>query len=159
MYINQYTEESRKNERKKYQLSLDRKKIFITKGGKTYNLYDYIQENREDTEIYPTLEKYGNIDRMQKETNPKMIYADVSNALDLRGMFEQDKKLQTIFENLPSNERNIFNNDFYQFRENGLQYYEAKAKAEIEKANQIRQRIEEQRNKPQKVEIVNKEEK
>ena len=87
------------------------------------------------------------------ETNPKLIYQDISNALDLQGLYNQELKLQEIFENLPAEERNVFNNDYYQFKENGLKYYETKAQKEIEEANEIRKKESET---PVKVEITNK---
>lgn len=139
----------------KFAQKYDRKTITITKGGKTYNLYDSIQAAREDTEIYPTLEKYGNLQIM--EVNPNIVYADISEALDLRGLYNQDLKLQEIFENLPAKEKKEFNNDFYQFKEHGLKYYEDKAKAEIEEINKQKEIELQKANEPQKVQIVNTE--
>lgn len=126
-FIGQYQESKERSNQ--FAQKYDRKKIMITKGGKTYNLYDSIQAAREDTEIYPTLEKYGSLQCMER--TGKQIYADVSEALDLQGMYNQDLKLREIFDNLPSQERRIFGNDYYNFRENGLAYYEQKAKEEI----------------------------
>ena len=155
-FVRQYSESKKRSD--SFAQNYDRKKIMISKGGKTYNLYDSIQAAREDTEIYPTLEKYGSLECMEKK-NVHMIYADVSEALDLQGMYNQDLKLQEVFDNLPSRERNIFNNDFYTFKENGLNYYKQKAEAELQRAAEIRQQIEEQKNQPQKVVVVNKEDK
>lgn len=143
----------------KYAQNYDRKKIMITKAGKTYNLYDSIQAAREDTEIYPTLEKYGNLETMGDKKNTQMIYADISEALDLRGLYNQDLKLKEIFENLPAKERNQFGNDFYNFKENGLQVYEKKATEERAQYQKMIEENEKLRNQPQKVEIVNKEDK
>lgn len=147
-FVLQYTETKKRSEQ--YAQNFDRKKIMVTKGGKTYNVYDAIQAAREDTEIYPTLEKYGNLQVMERDV--KLIYADISDAKDLMGLYNQELKMQEIFENLPSKERNIFDNDIHKFREFGLEYYEKKAKGEMEQAEKIR---EEMRNRPQKVEIVN----
>ena len=131
-FIGQYQESKERSNQ--FAQKYDRKKIMITKGGKTYNLYDSIQAAREDTEIYPTLEKYGSLQCMER--TGKQIYADVSEALDLQGMYNQDLKLREIFDNLPAEERRAFNNDYYNFRENGLSYYEQKAKEEIKAKQQ-----------------------
>lgn len=154
-FVKPYSESAEKS--MKFAQEYDRKTITITKGGKTYNLYDSIQAAREDTEIYPTLEKYGNLQRM--ENNPNLIYADISEALDLRGLYNQDIRLQEIFENLPTEERKQFNNDFYQFKEFGLKHYEEKAKAEIEEIKKQKEIEFQKANEPQKVQIVNPEDK
>ena len=46
-------------ERKRMAQDFNKEEITVTKAGKEINVYNFIQENREDTEIYPTLEKYG----------------------------------------------------------------------------------------------------
>lgn len=134
----------------RYTQSFDKTKITIVKAGKEYNVYDYIQAQREDTEIYPTLEKYGNIKALERPA--KEVYADVSNALELRDLLDQDKKLEELFYSLPLEERREFDNDFYKFKANGLEYYNKKAIKEIEKNRKLR---EEQENTPVKVEITN----
>lgn len=113
----------------KHVQNFDKEKISLTRCGKTFNLYDFIQSNREDTEIYPTLEKYGCIDRMQ--VTAEGTYKDITNAMDLRGLYDQEVELKNIFESLPLEERRYFNHDFYNFKENGLKYYEEKAQKEI----------------------------
>lgn len=91
--------------------------IKITKGGKTFDLYDYIQEGREDTEIYPTLEKYGCLDRMTLDA--KGIYTDLTDKKDLRSSIEQIELSNKLWLQLPAEVRQIFNNDKKEFAENG----------------------------------------
>lgn len=126
-FIMPYTETKERSD--KFAQSFDRKKITLTKAGQTFNLYDYIQAQREDTEIYPTLEKYGNLEIISRPATE--VFADVSDAMDLRSLYDQDRRLNDIFEGLPLKEREYFNHDFYKFKENGLKYYEEKAKNEI----------------------------
>lgn len=121
----------------------------VERAGKTYVRYDEIQANREDTEIYPTLEKYGNIQVMERPANEK--YIDMSNALDLRNLYEQEIKLKEMFENLPLKERREFNMNFYEWKQRGLEYYEKKAENEILTAQKQRQEEIEESKKPIKV--------
>lgn len=114
--------------------SFDKDKITITKCGKTFNMYDFIQSGREDTEIVPTLEKYGCLDRMQ--VSAQGTYADITNAMDLRSLYDQEIELKNIFESLPLEERRIFNHDFYDFKQNGLKYFEEKAQVELKAQQQ-----------------------
>jgi hypothetical protein len=108
--------------------TFDKSKISLTKAGKTYNVYDKIQEGREDTEIYPTLEKYGCIDRMMLDT--KGVYADFTNFKGLREMKEQQAEADRMFNNLPLETRKIFNNDKNVFMRDGEKWLKEKIKAE-----------------------------
>lgn len=119
--------------------NFDAKKITLTKAGKTYNVYDSIQENREDTEIYPTLEKYGCIDRMMLDKEG--IYADFTTYKGLREMKEQQKFANEMFYNLPLDVRKKFNNDMYTFMKDGEKYVkelidQEKTQKEKDKVNQ-----------------------
>lgn len=138
--IKQWTESKERSN--KYAQNYDKDKITIVKGGKKINVYDMIQEAREDTEIYPTLEKYGMINSMA--TDKKLIYADISEALSYQDLAEQDARLNTIFEEMPAKERNKFDNDFYKFKQNGLKTYEEEAKTNLQKI-QEQQKIEQQK--------------
>lgn len=107
--------------------TFDKSKISLTKAGKTYNVYDKIQEAREDTEIYPTLEKYGCIDRMMLDT--KGVYADFTNFKGLREIKEQQAEADRMFNNLPLETRKIFNNDKNVFIRDGEKWLKEKIKA------------------------------
>lgn len=97
--------------------SFDKNSITLTKAGETYNVYDKIQESREDTEIYPTLEKYGCIDRMI--LNKKGVYADFQEFKGLRELKEQQIKADEMFYSLPLDVRTKFQNDKNLFMRDG----------------------------------------
>lgn len=98
----------------------DREAITLTKAGKTFNVYDKIQEAREDTEIYPTLEKYGCIDRMM--LNTQGVYDDFTKYGQLREIKEQQAMANNMFYNLPLDTRQKFNNDINVFMKDGEKY-------------------------------------
>lgn len=123
------------NWREKKSQKFDKSKITLTKAGKTYNVYDKIQEAREDTEIYPTLEKYGCIDRMMLDSQG--VYADFQNFNDLRDLKDQQNMATNMFYNLPLETRKEFNNNINTFVKEGEKWLknkieEEKAKAELE---------------------------
>lgn len=153
--IKPYDEERQKKLSKESAQNFDKTKIEITKAGKTYNVYDSIQAQREDTEIYPTLEKYGNLEKMERPANENL--KTISEIMTIGDLMIQDRKLQEFFEDLPSKERNKFDNNFYLFKKNGLSYYQKLAKEEIKKANELKKRQEEIKSKPIKVEVTNAE--
>lgn len=105
-------------------------KDFVERAGKVICVDDWIQAGREDTEIYPTLEKYGCIDRMVLDTEG--VYADVSASKDLRGSLEQIKEANKIWENLPIDVRKEFNNDKYEFMDRGEKWLKSKLNKEKE---------------------------
>ena len=112
------------------------------KAGKEINVYELIQANREDTEIIPTLEKYGSIQRMQ--TNKIQLYQDVTQMSDLRNALEKINKGKEIWKNLDTNIKNIFNNDVNKFINEAPEYYKKeKQKLELEqnKEQQIQKEI------------------
>lgn len=96
----------------------------LTKAGRTYNLYDSIQEAREDTEIEPTLKKYGCIDRMI--INVPDVYADLRGMNDLKSTIERQKKGQEIWDNMPLEVKEEFNNNIYNFMDNGMEWAQKK---------------------------------
>lgn len=123
------------NWRERKAQKFDKSKITLTKAGKTYNVYDKIQEGREDTEIYPTLEKYGCIDRMMLDSQG--VYADFQNFNDLRDLKDQQNLATNMFYNLPLETRKEFNNNINTFVKEGEKWLknkieEEKAKAEVE---------------------------
>lgn len=108
----------------------DKDNIFTVKAGKKYNNYKKIQEGREDTEIYPTLEKYGCIDRMiVKEAD---VYEDMRGIKDLRNTMDQLKAAEKIWQNLPVDVRREFNHSKREFLERGEKW--AKTKVNEQKA-------------------------
>ena len=114
--------------REKKAQKFDKSKITLTKAGKTFNVYDKIQEGREDTEIYPTLEKYGCIDRMM--LNKEGVYADFQNFNDLRDLKDQQNMATNMFYNLPLETRKEFNNNINTFVKEGEKWLKNKIEAE-----------------------------
>ena len=122
-------------ERKRMAQDFNKEEITVTKAGKEINVYNFIQESREDTEIYPTLEKYGCIDRMI--INEPDVYSDLRNIKDLRNSIEQVQEATKLWENLPLDIRREFGHSQKEFMEKGEKWLknkiqEQKAQAEIE---------------------------
>lgn len=111
--------------------NFDKDNITLTKAGKTFNVYDKIQEAREDTEIYTTLEKYGCIDRLMLDAQG--VYDDFTKFKDLRGIKEQQKAAEQMFYNLPLETRQHFNNDMNVFVKDGEKYMKKIINAEKDK--------------------------
>lgn len=109
--------------RERHSQEFDKEKITLKKAGKEFNVYDAIQEAREDTEIYPTLEKYGCLDKIM--LNKELTLADFKEYkgyADLRDIKEQQIKANEMFYNLPLETRQHFNNDINQFVKDGEKY-------------------------------------
>lgn len=104
------------SERERVQQHFDREKIMLTKAGKTYNVYDAIQEAREDTEIMPTLRKYGCIDRLG--IDKEKVYGDLTNIQEnLRNVIDQQNEANKLWESLPIETRIKYNNNVREFLE------------------------------------------
>lgn len=126
----------------------DKTKIVITKYGKKINVYDAIQEANKNTDIYEVMHRYGEseqnaIERMKKTAQAQ--YGDFTNANSLRNI--QDKMIETrnIYNSLPRETKKEFNNNYYEFLQNGEKYFkekyleEKKAIEEYNKKQEIKQ--------------------
>lgn len=96
----------------------------LTKAGKEFDVHNWIQEGRDDTEIYPTLEKYGCLERM--ELDHEALFGDMTEMSDLRGTIERAKKAEELWNGLPIEVRTEFNNDKSLFAEQGLEWLKKK---------------------------------
>lgn len=92
----------------------------LIKAGKEFDVHEWIQSGREDTEIYPTLEKYGCIDRMKLDAEG--IFGDFTEMSDLRGTIEKMEKADEMWRNLPLETREHFQNNKALFIEGGMEY-------------------------------------
>lgn len=128
--------------------SFDKDSIILTKAGKTFNVYDKIQENREDTEIYPTLEKYGCIDRMM--LNTQGVYADFQEFKGLREMKDQQIKADEMFNSLPLDVRIQFQNDKNLFMRDGEKWIKSKIDEEKKKADALANALKPQEDSAEK---------
>ena len=100
--------------------TFDKDNIFIEMKGQKINIYQMIQEAREDTEIYPTLEKYGCIEKLG--IDPKKVYSEMkelSDITDLRQIYQAKEKADKMWEKLPIEVREQFNNNAHEFMQNG----------------------------------------
>ena len=120
-------------QRQRRQEHFDRENIMMTKAGQTFNVYDYIQEQRDDTELYPTLQKYGCIPQQLLDTNK--AFADFTEFNDLRDLNDQQIKAKEMFYNLPADIRQKFNNNIGDFVKNGFEYLKAKIAEETAQNN------------------------
>ncbi|QCS36102.1 minor capsid protein [Capybara microvirus Cap1_SP_124] len=121
--------------RERKQQSFDKEKIFVEKCGKKINVYDMIQENREDTEIYPTLEKYGCIDKLM--LNREELYEDfteIQKMQDLRGVNDYKIAAENAFYKLPIEIRKEFDNNINKFTSKGAEYINKLKAEDLEKA-------------------------
>lgn len=100
------------------------------KHGKEIKVHDFIQEGREDTEIYPTLEKYGSIKKMQTES--ELVFGDATQIKDLAGAMKIVEEGQKRWQAMSLEDRLIFGNDKERFINEGEQW----VKNKIEKIKQ-----------------------
>lgn len=102
----------------------------IIRAGQEIDVRTWIEEGREDTEIYPTLEKYGCIDKLI--VNTEQVYGDLTKILDLRSSIEQVKKADNLWNSLPLEIRKEFLGDKKRFMEEGLDWLKKKIEKEKE---------------------------
>lgn len=110
--------------RERAQQEFDYKTITFKRKGVDVNIYDFIQAGREDTEILPTLRKYGNLEPMK--TDYKAMYGDFQKLMDLRNVYEIKQKADDLWDQLPAEVKAEFNNDAKEFAENGLEWLNKK---------------------------------
>ena len=110
--------------RQRQQQSFDKSKITLKKAGEEFNVYDRIQEEREDTEIYPTMEKYGCL--KANVLDAPFVYGDFTSVKDLRDIKDKQIAAVNLFNKLPLETRKTFNNDYNQFMKDGEKYLKSK---------------------------------
>ena len=106
-----------RGQREKIAQNYDIEKISFLRNGKPVNLYNYIQEQTEDTDIYKTLEKYGCLDTLELKT--EQIFGEFNKCMDLRDVYEQDQEFKNLWNSLPIKVREEFKNDRLLFMKNG----------------------------------------
>lgn len=116
--------------------SESKKNYSITQYGEKYNLYQHIQNAREDTEIIPTLEKYGMAKGMEilKRYDPEkadMYYGDFSEIQDMRNLLDKSKAAEEMWKGLPLEVRQKFGNSKKEFFEKGGTWLKEEAKKAI----------------------------
>lgn len=99
------------------------------KCGKEINIYDEIQANREDTEIIPTLRKYGNLKPL--EVDKKAMFGEFQK-MELRDVYELRDKANEMYNQLPAEIKKQFNNDPREFVEKAPEWLENELKKQQE---------------------------
>ena len=132
--IQQTPQYKRKRALKRFNQDFDKNET-LTKAGKTFCVYDKIQEAREDTEIIPTLKKYGCIP--VTTTDSASMYQDFTQAQDLRGVLDRKIAAENAFYNLPIEIRREFDHNIDRFIKEGEKYI--KNRIEKEQAESAKQ--------------------
>ena len=102
------------------------------KYGKEYDIQEYIEASREDTEIIPCLEKYGCLKPM--ELNAQGLYGDFTKYNDLRSTMEKKIQIENMWNQLDTKVKNEFNNDMNEFIDRGMEWAERKVKEQSQPA-------------------------
>lgn len=103
----------------------------LTQRGETYNLYQHIQDAREDTEVIPTLEKYGmakGLEKLKKydESRIQEYMGDFHELGNMRNLMDKAKKAEEMWWNMPSEVREEFGNSPREFIDKGHKWAETK---------------------------------
>ena len=112
----------------------------ITQYGETYPMYDFIQDNRIDTEIIPTLEKYGVAKGMEKlkrydPENAEKYYGDFRSIKgDFRNLLDQQIAAEKMWKSLPLDLRAKFGHSQKEFLEKGEKWLKSEME-NFKKAN------------------------
>lgn len=116
----------------------DKDNIFIVQAGKKINVYDMIQANREDTEIYAIMNKYGTKQPLENEyvkgklgIDTEKVYGEFQN---INLMDAQNALIATenIWKQMPLDIRNQFGNSKTEFLARGEKW--AKEQNDLRKA-------------------------
>lgn len=108
--------------RKKQKFNKD---ISFIKYGKPIKIYDFIQESANEANIYKNLEKYGSIENalaVMNRIRPQIV-ADFEETMDLRSIEEKRIAITDIWNQLPVEEKNKFENNLSNFIDNGYKHY------------------------------------
>lgn len=109
----------------------------IIKAGKRIKIREMIEENSVDTRIYEQIDKYG-MNPIQEIPIEDTIHDYTELAGDLRTSLERGKLARSMWQNLPREIRNEFDNDIERFTQEGHNWFTKKAK-EIAEAKKIQQ--------------------
>lgn len=122
------------NKEKKAQ-AFDKDNIFVTKAGKKLNVYQSIQDARDGTEIYPTIEKYGTIQPIMMNTGE--VYGELDQIKNLRDAQEVMQRGEILWKQLPLEVRAEFNNSKGEFMNRGKEWLEKRIEAEKAKTQPV----------------------
>ena len=114
--------------------TFDKDNIFVIIKGEKVNVYEMIQEARKDTEIAQVLKDYGCIEKIGIDT--KKTYDSLVEINDLRDIYEAKNKADKLWEALPIEVRQEFNNNAHEFMKNGEKWLKEKIAKETQTAEQ-----------------------
>lgn len=114
--------------------TFDKDNIFVIIKGEKVNVYEMIQEARKDTEIAQVLNDYGCIEKLGIDT--KKTYDSLVEINDMRDIYEAKNKADKLWETLPIEVRQEFNNNAHEFMKNGEKWLKEKIAKETQPAEQ-----------------------
>lgn len=106
------------------------KDLRVTKAGKTFKMYDAIQEANVDTDIYEVARKYGMVGaetecaEMYMRKNLQNLTEDMQEFQDLRAVLDKQIKAQNMWNDLPLELKKQFNHNVNEFMEQGPAWLE-----------------------------------
>ena len=106
------------HERTRAQQYFDTENIHIIKAGKKIIMQEYINANNEDAELIPTLQKYGCIDRIEKQNPADLEWGKENKNLCLTDALEAMNKAKELWNSLNEKTREFYKNDFETFAKN-----------------------------------------
>lgn len=124
VYVNKKRTPSEKF-RKKITHTYNRAKVFITKAGMKYNVYDRIQQFAHDTNFYRVLEDYNcTPDEAMERMKTRMT--EIKGVMDFGKSYAEHlmnvEKAKKEFDMLPVKVKEHFKNNVKEFIENGEEY-------------------------------------
>lgn len=121
------------------------KDLKVTKQGKTFKMYDAIQEANVDTDIYEVARKYGMVGAEKEcaEAYMKKNLIELDEGfqefMDMRSVLDKKIQAENMWNNLPIEIKRQFNNDVNEFMDNGPDWI--KQQVELENQRQTQQQI------------------
>lgn len=93
--------------------TFDRKKITVKQNGRTVNLYELVQSRNVDTEIYPTLYKYGSLKPL--EFNEEWVSTGLETLETIKDLDKLQKTAEDMFLALPDHIKAIYDYNYSLF--------------------------------------------
>ena len=101
------------DKKKREVLKMDRKRIKIRQNGRVVNLYGLIQSRNVDTEIYPTLYKYGSLKPL--EINQEWLATGLQTLEGIKDIDKLAKEAENLFLELPDEIQNLYGKSYAEF--------------------------------------------
>lgn len=138
------------HERTRAQQYFDTENIYIIKAGKKIIMQEYINANNKDAELIPTLQKYGCIDRIEKQNPADLNWGEENKNLCLTDALEAMKKARELWDSLNEKTREFYKNDFETFAKNFEKDRAAAIQLKLDFENKEAERIAKEKEESQK---------